>query len=245
MKFRFLEAVIFGLVFIVSSCANASIITIEVDSVVTSNYTVYADASTYSPVGGVYTEFAIGDIFTAKYSFDSEALTVCAGTSLLVCTFETGASIEFYGNKNNLGAFNYSSLNNILNPTFTKDSSPFLDDYFNLNHEIFQSTGFLTGYNYSNARTSFGGGGVNLSGIVIGENNLGSMLDGTLLTSHNFGQGVNISFFNEIFGEIGIIGTKVNADIRVNETSVVPEPPTLAIFAIGMIGLASRRLKKQ
>jgi hypothetical protein len=210
MKFRFLKTIISGLVFIVSSCAYASIITFEVDSVVTSNYTLHADASTYSPAGGVYTEFSIGDIFTTKYSFDSEALTVCSGTSLLVCTFEVGASIEFYGNKNNLGAFNYSSLNTSLNPTFTKDSSPFLSDYFSFNREISQRTGFLTGYNYTNARTSFGGGGVNLSGVVIGENNLGSMLNGISLTSHNSGQGVNISFFNDIFGETGIIGTKVN-----------------------------------
>ncbi|MFT4804239.1 MAG: hypothetical protein ACI9YE_001438 [Psychroserpens sp.] len=225
---------------VLSTLVHASIITIEVDSIIDSNYTLYSDASSFRPVGGVYNQFAIGDIFTTKYSFDSEAVTECTG-ALLVCTFETGALVEFYGDKNNLGTFSYSSLDTILKPKFTKDSSIFIDDYFSFDHEIFQNTGFLTDYNYKYARTSFGGFDVNLSNIFIGENNLGSMLNGISISSWEGRQGVNINFFNDIVGEIGIIGTKINGDARVNK---IPEPFALAIFTLGIIGLGVRRFKK-
>jgi hypothetical protein len=55
-----------------------------------------------------------------------------------------------------------------------------------------------------------------------------------------------ISIRDGIFETFGIPGNPIfnNGNISYNSASV-PEPSTLAIFALGMIGLASRRFKKQ
>lgn len=63
--------------------------------------------------------------------------------------------------------------------------------------------------------------------------------------------GVNTTFYAVIDGVAHRSNAHVNGNQRhdiytgTSTTMEVPEPSTLAIFALGMIGLASRRLKKQ
>jgi hypothetical protein len=75
-----------------------------------------------------------------------------------------------------------------------------------------------------------------------------SYISGTAL----FGQGTLTGW---TFSELGLVnsglwltmknGETVNVTLNGVDVSNVPEPSTLAIFALGMIGLASRRFKKQ
>lgn len=56
----------------------------------------------------------------------------------------------------------------------------------------------------------------------------------------NLNQGVHVSF-----GILNNINPFVKASLRYSTGTSVPEPTTLAIFALGIMGLASRRFKKQ
>jgi hypothetical protein len=62
------------------------------------------------------------------------------------------------------------------------------------------------------------------------------------------GQYVNVFFNNGVFfDELEVVSTGRAAEFDniVNRITAVPEPSTLAIFALGLMGLASRRFKKQ
>jgi len=246
MKFKLIKmftAVFFLLSAMGSSVVSASIITIEVDSIIESNYTLLADASTFTKAGGVYKEFAIGDIFTTKYLFDMSSETSCSGANLITCQFFTGAFVEFSGKPNNSGVFDYALLNSSFQPNFNQDNSPFMVDDFNWNHTKPSSTAFLSGYTYNNVMTNFGGSGLDLSKIHTGVNSLGSMFNKVNLDTSIWANGVGINFYDDN-NEIGIIGTSTLGNLRLNTINDVPEPSTLAIFALGIIALISRRFKK-
>lgn len=46
------------------------------------------------------------------------------------------------------------------------------------------------------------------------------------------------------YGKIGNIAPYAKVDVTYSNSAEVPEPTTLAIFALGLLGLASRRVKK-
>lgn len=88
---------------------------------------------------------------------------------------------------------------------------------------------------------------VSLFGYSASDVLLGS--SSTLSLSHSF-QTLTANFENIRYLEIRGSGnnrwfTIDNLSIDNNSTTDVPEPSTLAIFALGMIGIASRRFKKQ
>jgi len=83
------------------------------------------------------------------------------------------------------------------------------------------------------------GGNSYIHGILADDNNDGlSYLGRMLITNH-----AQINTNNDRWGHSGQTHGAVGAFFV--RTVDVPEPSTLAIFALGMIGLASRRFKKQ
>ncbi|MBQ0719028.1 MAG: hypothetical protein KBT88_11705 [Gammaproteobacteria bacterium] len=181
-------------------------------------------------LGGVYNEFAIGDIFTTKYSFETSALADCSGTVLITCTFLTGSFVEFSGDPNNSGVLDYSLLNSSFQPDFLQDNSPYLDDYFNWNSVKVSTTGFLSNYLYSNVISYLGGGGFDFSNIHTGENSLGSIFNQVNLDPSFWWRGVGLGFYNDRNGEIGIIGTRAAGVVRFNTINKVPEPSSLPLM---------------
>jgi len=59
-------------------------------------------------------------------------------------------------------------------------------------------------------------------------------------TNADFGNGVALAY-----GSLGGVAPYVKVDVAYSNIATVPETSTLAIFALGLMGLASRRFKKQ
>ncbi len=105
---------------------------------------------------------------------------------------------------------------------------------------------FMSGVKYSETTVNLASNGsyveLNLNSSALAAMNSASGLfafGGTLSTSRDGG-------YDRLFGYTGFGAGGVNAvHLELNTTVDVPEPSTLAIFALGMIGLASRRFKKQ
>jgi hypothetical protein len=88
-----------------------------------------------------------------------------------------------------------------------------------------------------------GGGGVVIDGFgIFGDNSIVRNAIGGF-GGHGYGAGGGSSGYNRVYGTGGAgAGGLVVIEFK---TVSVPEPSTLAIFALGMIGLASRQFKKQ
>ena len=123
---------------------------------------------------------------------------------------------------------------------------------------IFDTTGCLnTGlseWSFSNNGSPVGGGSHNLSQSCVhfGPQNALSLSNGTLFDQYQFNytfdSGDNTTLSISLINSNSIMGWSFNDGIRfqyidanINE---VPEPSTIAIFALGFMGLAARRLKK-
>jgi hypothetical protein len=93
------------------------------------------------------------------------------------------------------------------------------------------SFGVQFGSYYGNSAVTLNGqsSGVQASGSFFGI----ASDDNTLFTNVSYAKSLTYGSFDDV------------SYSRSNQSNSVPEPSTLAIFALGMIGLASRRFKKQ
>ena len=103
------------------------------------------------------------------------------------------------------------------------------------------AVGYLATYNHNNYFAAFGGGFDLWGGTgQIGNGGYAHYV-GSYVGEQSTGLG------NIVDGQQTLTQYTVNSleTFTFNEATSVPEPTTLAIFALGMIGLASRRFKKQ
>lgn len=74
-------------------------------------------------------------------------------------------------------------------------------------------------------------------------------ISGRILVNKNFSDWNAGTYIYSYIGSSGAVGKTSNLSegltINIGEVSQVPEPSTLAIFALGIMGLASRKFKKQ
>ena len=216
-KMKYLKMAFMGLVLSVSSFANAGFITADEALVLTGG-----------DLGGSYD---IGN------TIDGSGLSIHN---------ETGTMDGLTINQNTGTAF-YSSGQNFGSVEFSFNSSTNIDTFY-----LWQPIHF--NYQYSTTR------GVKDFTLEFfdGANSLG-LTSLFTATKYEINQGI---YGAESFSGFSFLNvTSVILDVKSNwgdstywsmhevgfnqVTSEVPEPSTLAIFALGMIGLASRRFKKQ
>jgi hypothetical protein len=145
----------------------------------------------------------------------------------------------------------YNEVSNLLGTTYSGWQLASQEQVIELWENIFaplstNTNTYATGHRYSQYYT--GNGGFTSLKTIIGDNmSLGWFADN---------QG-SLSFaYSNMNNDAYVYGRNVNYDSYKTHTSQhystmlvrsanVPEPSTLAIFALGMMGLASRRFKKQ
>lgn len=246
MKFKFLKAAFVGLL-LSTSClvnvANAGIISIE----------------------NTNTEFSIGN-YANLQGLEWLSLDVTLGLSR--ANVENG----FVGNGNN--TYTYSSnanrlndswryatteeveslINSLTNNLFNHDPKKVTVNQFEAANWFQQNFGFVSidashwdYYNYS----SFMYG--HKEGSAWGGSNYGRIMTGYVSDNAYLGNGYQGSFtkykdiarINHSRGTVGVNSGYNDIGSMLVRVTQVPEPSTLAIFALGLIGLASRRFKKQ
>ncbi|GDY24881.1 hypothetical protein AHAT_07710 [Agarivorans sp. Toyoura001] len=230
------SAVVLLSFFLSLSYAEASVIKVEMDFEIVSNYTLLNDGSAVNKLGGVYNDFGIGDIYTATYTFDSSQSADCLDSgSMIICSFYQGAMVELTSRLGNIGNFDYSSLNGYLDLNFVHDKSPDFEDVFSWRGQ--SSGSFIENYDYQFARTHFSGFGLLLSHFQVGSNTLGSIFSNIDNDVFDVNRGMSFSFLNDEIGETGIIGTDLVGTTRVSISNPVPEPKSFFFVALGLIGL--------
>jgi len=133
------------------------------------------------------------------------------------------------------GSMNFFIFNGLTGSLlFETGSTAFIDDGFNFN----KSSDFLFQLVAGNTYTI--GAVANVSAVYGRQFNTPVSMNGITSTSGN----QNVSGF--LNPSLSLSTNCCDARIQLfGDVAEVPEPTTLAIFAIGLIGLASRRFKKQ
>jgi hypothetical protein len=220
MNNKFLKMAFAGLVLGVSGFANAGLIVVDdFNDGVISSWT--AQSGTFSETGGLFG------------GSDISLTTLDGATSSSIGVDITGVNGAGYVAL----VLNYSSLADNL---FVK-----LQD--NNGNGLFDTVYFYHGNNGSNAITGFTSFGLgfevastffkvtdNGDGTVSAYvDATGEVFGGSLINTYA-GSGVGLGFWQD-----------AQADNFYIETTSVPEPSTLVIFALGLMGLASRRFMKK
>ncbi len=212
MNFKFLKTALVSTIIVVSSFANAGIIT-------------FNDRASYD----AYTGGGIID--------DMESASTRAGSSL-----HTVASGDFSWTMSDYNCENGSGCGATFGGTVN-------------NSLMMQSAGDDFIWTYNNGSFNFASG-ISSFGLQFGSHRGDSAV---ILNGFGSGTQVSGSFFGLATDDNSIFYTVLYAksngygsfdDVTYSRSnqlvpSDVPEPSTLAIFALGMIGLASRRFKKQ
>jgi hypothetical protein len=243
MKFKFLKSVLVGIVLSVSSFANAGIISIE----------------------NTNTEFSIGS-FANLQGLEWLSLDVTLGLS------RTNVENGFIGNDNN--AYSYSSNANRLNDSWRYATNEEVESLINsLTYNLSnydpkrvtvnqfeaanwfnQNFGFVSidedhwdYYNYSSFmyghKEDYGYGLTSNYGRIF----TGYVSDYAYLSNGyqgSFTKYKDIARINHSYKHVSVNSDYNDIGSMLVRTTQVPEPSTLAIFALGMIGLSSRRFKK-
>ncbi|TWX48097.1 PEP-CTERM sorting domain-containing protein [Colwellia hornerae] len=210
MKFKFLKAALVSTILVVSSFANAGLITFN------------DRASFEAYIGGEITD----NLESAGTSRGSSTHTVGSNDFSWTmndynCEDGDGCSASFGGTTNN-------------SPMMQSADDDFIWTYnngaFNFTSGI-SSFGLQFGSHYGNSAVTLNGmnSGIQVSGSFFGI----ASDDNSLFNSVSYAKSLSYGSFDDVTYS------------RSNQSRDVPEPSTLAIFALGMIGLASRRFKKQ
>jgi hypothetical protein len=230
MKLKFLNASFVILTLWFSGLANAGIISSdeyqleEIGGSWTYGYTGWNASSEYGNFGNALSEYStINNILSDGYEYSCRT-NYCSNTN-----YQNG-----YNSVYNWGASGSDFL------TFAFDSSITLTSIDIITSRMYG----VVSFDY------FDGSTWNTLVASLGSNigNIGCCTDSpsALLLS---GQGYTASFSSTQMTKLRMNTTSENTSIHEltlhGETTSVPEPSTLAIFAFGMIGLASRRFKKQ
>jgi hypothetical protein len=229
MRNKFLKTSIAGIVLSFSCLANAALITLDTSNVIGSTPAYNAN-------------------FSADYILDNQS-----GVITETNQSPNDADGGYWLNPNNGTPDAWITID--LGSAYVID---FLELFNTHNAQYFdRGTGDFR-ILASNSVVDLGSMGFDLSGTV------STLIDSTLLaesgtqagplTAQSFSVGNTNAFrylqFNADSVAVGgnpCCGTNVYGlnEIRVTAVNEVPEPTTLAIFALGLIGLASRRFKKQ
>jgi len=152
-----------------------------------------------------------------------------AGLALSVSGFANAGFILFeWDSSDNTQSLEWSidteQLPNLVNVRFVQYET------------VFESVGFGLPASFAGEVQSYilsEGGGVYLNGVS------GNFFDGRGLQIFS-GTTASPTFLTGTYA-LNVFGSNQNGTLKVSE---VPEPTTLAIFALGVLGLASRRFKK-
>ncbi|WP_259367983.1 PEP-CTERM sorting domain-containing protein [Colwellia sp. BRX8-9] len=240
MKFKLLKAAITGATLLVTGFANAGLIT-NLDGLngLTADYTK-ATVGNLTGIPGGSNSFNRADFGTssdaskdsATFKLNVESLTAFTGNNKFQYLFESGGAgngIGIYYNAANEITFSQRTgarintisldVTSLIGQSFDIVASLSLDDNLMrmfIGENIFSEQALITGSN------DWDGG----NGGAFGKDN------SSLVSENNTGRA---------FASGGLSGFAYYHDTVVD----VPEPTTLAIFALGIMGLAVRRFKKQ
>jgi len=226
MKFKFLNTALAGLILSVSclvNVANAGLISFDsIDNgwYKSDGYHDTSNINTYT--GCLSTTYC----YNSFYNFDF--------SNLLQNVTITSASITFHSNGTLISP--YSSMNlQLWDVTTVVGTGSSLAVYNDL----------MSGKKYGNASV-FGTGKILMPEVIV-DLNLSSIMDMESQQYFSIGASNASAEMNNNMQEIFWSGSGLSsaARIDISYTTDVPEPSTLAIFALGMMGLASRRFKKQ
>jgi hypothetical protein len=225
MTIKMLKAALVGLVLSVSGFANAGIITSDYlnvnDGLLTqdaNNNLEWLDVSLFTGMNlSTKTELTpyINDGFRLATASELLGLYVSSGVDNVI-SYENGIRTHLYGTDN-------SEFYNVL----TTAGKSNLTSLF---HMLRGDTNAYVGNSW-------------IHGILVDENNNGNHYLGRLRIGVTT-SAAHVNTNSDIWGTSNVSNGAVGA-YMVREINSVPEPSTLAIFALGMIGLASRRFKKQ
>jgi len=163
---------------------------------------------------------AIGDIFTGIVSYESNSPDGSSRPDY----FTSSAEVELTARINN---YTFTSIYSSVD--LNSDS-----EYIH----------FVTGYE-SEPFIDLGSNSGRLITLLLSDSDNTIFENDYLPTSLNLSNTASTLF--SLHGDTGIGGPtfSINGELTSLTTSTVPEPSTLAIFALGMMGLASRRFKKR
>ena len=266
MKFKFLNTTLSVLILTVSSLANAGIIYVtdgDSQRLAIVNTSTGSLVNTVSTDGGAYPiavqdTIWLGHLYGSSSAVEYDLNGISTGSTSAASTFNAtdGASD---------GVLNYA-LTDVFTTSATIVSAN--QDWTNQQYmfTVSSNSGGLVGITYDSALSSFWISSANdifqydLTGSLIsqfshtaGRGALAYDQDtdslwmvargagytnGTLVEYDKTGSVLQTQFIP------GLASNNWGAEFAMSSTSV-PEPSTLAIFALGMIGLASRRFKKQ
>ncbi|WP_259366878.1 PEP-CTERM sorting domain-containing protein [Colwellia sp. BRX8-7] len=227
MNIKYLKGAFASLILCISSLANAGLISYELEDIATfSNYRDYNVAQTFTGNGfvGMY-----GNSFAHLFRLENDQNQAQNNIQIDIS--------GLLGNSINSAYLSFRLMTSVDGPT-------------NFNIDGYNSDGrlrHLQGFNDSQyGRSSYVTDGT----TAIQSFDITSILN-TALSSNETWLGLNVY---RTSGDSQWTYTPTTGDardsamLRLNvdyNTTEVPEPSTLAIFALGMIGLASRRFKKQ
>jgi|TARA_R110001599_G_C12224724_1_gene657593 hypothetical protein len=264
MKLNFLKAAMVSTVLIVSSFANAGII-YGIDRA--DNNLVSVDLDTYSSsvIGNLGTDEEFGGL---AYNLNTSIMYMAGGrgnNSIYTVDYNTGAATLLGGHGiSDVFGLAFDSVNNVLFGT-TTNNQLYSFNLIDGSATLIGSTGFNIG------GLSFDSNLDKLIGLSTGGSNIFDINRSTgVATTVKSGLpstndiGFTYDYDADKFYSLGLNGTlhsyssndysssllasnlpRLDGLTYVGNSVDVPEPSTLAIFALGMIGLASRRFKKQ
>jgi hypothetical protein len=222
MKLNFLKSVLVGIVLSVSSLANAGLITSGTLSRDTSS-DVIVDSSGY--------EWLAWDYNTSGTLFDLLNVRLAANGDLY--GWQVATTNEFFHMLSNAG---FTGITSVCSDNNTVTYCHYTDDTLaNLNHTDFfklfklGANGNLAEILWDSQRGTHSKRDLNWDNLYVLENSITSYIE-----VHGTGEWYDRTDRN----------TTYRMPVALYRAAQVPEPSTLAIFALGMIGLVSRRLKK-
>ncbi len=226
MNIKILKAAVAGLVLSVSGLANAGVITVESYDITNTNLSTYGHwQHTYD---GTMT------LDGASYDYTNGSGTLNDGV--------IGTTVV------NTHLFN-SNLNSVITLFFSETVTLSNFNLYSFAHGDNRIPGNISDikihYNnalYSLTSTGFGGPSTGNANSHEAFDVSGSVLDGLALDQLTFS--INTTTLSSSSGNYSISEVEVFGEASGQGNVSVPEPSTLAIFALGMIGLASRRFKK-
>lgn len=217
MKFKFLKAALTGLIVSVSSFANAGLIKYEFSGVFTRSVAVASSA---------IVEANLGDDFDGEFTYDDEQPLLSIISPGTRARYNTGEILA------STGIFNYSAsigpqLQIYNNWEFTPGGTV-IDDFF------------LSVYQYDKSGT-----GYYLIQLIMRDYTTNTLNDLSIpnpMEMEQLSKGGH--FFLRRFTSSNNEEWWADGSMSNIRAVTAPEPTTLAIFALGMIGLVSRRFKK-
>lgn len=226
MNLKILNAALLGLILSVSSFANAGLITHN-------NYTLDTDANIVTGNGIEWLQWSetIGESISSSLATYAADGWVLAGNARMASLFS-----DFGWSNGNSESRGFVTLS----PYTAADDSSIMDNFI----ELFGVTRIVTHPSYGT-----GINGLHSSTALFGDNANNNLLyqhaniQSDFLYQGNPGRDAAVMYQENTYTASS--SSSLYGIALVRNAQSVPEPSTVAIFALGIMGLASRRFKKK